>query len=285
MAWRFHRRCPDFGVAQPPRAGRPLDPLRSREVAVLDGRVHAHVAERKPRLGGKVRDEARKLVPGQRRQLSRVGRDLARFGNQLLPGAAEILEDAGRHAHRVVPGKRAWSVENRVAHGRAHLVTVSSRVDVAASRRTRPLWRAGAPLIGGFVVLGLAGREAAAEHLQNSTIARGHRSCPPAARTLAASGGSAAMEAPADDFDLLLGTDALRRVEVLPHARVVAQQRGRAVAELLGDVLRRLALVDQQRREARAQVARSHAPSSSSARRPAALATARNVRLRQLSQS
>jgi hypothetical protein len=41
-----------------------------------------------------------------------------------------------------------------------------------------------------------------------------------------------------DALDLCLGAHPLRSVEVVPHARVVAQQRGRAAAELLGDVLR-----------------------------------------------
>jgi len=59
----------------------------------------------------------------------------------------------------------------------------------------------------------------------------------------------------ADTPDLLLGIHALGRVEVLPHARVVPQQRRGAMAELPGDVLGRLAFVDEQRCEAGSQVA------------------------------
>jgi hypothetical protein len=59
--------------------------------------------------------------------------------------------------------------------------------------------------------------------------------------------------------DLGLGVNPLRGVEVLPDPRVVAKQRGRAIAELICDVLRRMTFVDKRRREARAQVARADA--------------------------
>ena len=78
-----------------------------------------------------------------------------------------------------------------------------------------------------------------------------------AARALATCAG--APNPAADAFDLFLRADPLRWIEVAPHARVIAQQRRGAMAELLGHVRWRLAFVDQQRGKARAQVSRAYA--------------------------
>ena len=79
-------------------------------------------------------------------------------------------------------------------------------------------------------------------------------------------GGFCAFNPTAHACDLSFRADPLGWIEIPPNAGVVAQQGRGAVAELLGDVGGRLALVDQQRREARSQVTRTHS------RRPIVLA-------------
>jgi hypothetical protein len=71
------------------------------------------------------------------------------------------------------------------------------------------------------------------EHLRNTAPFRDARDAP---SELAVSRRVWSIEVRSSALDLLLGRHALRRVEVLPHARVVAQQGGGAVPELLSDV-------------------------------------------------
>ena len=73
---------------------------------------------------------------------------------------------------------------------------------------------------------------------------------------------------PTDTADAGLGVDAWRGVEVLPHPRVVTKERGDAVAELIGHILRRLPFIDEQRGEAGAQVPRADALCAVKRRRP-----------------
>src|SRR4051794_17993089 len=118
----------------------------------------------------------------------------------------------------------------------ASMVRKGSPVRVRQRALTKP------PLIGGFVFPRTGPVRTIAEHLRNTAPLATGRSRAPANAAFRGLGRFGAVQAAADALDLLLGADALRRVEVLPHARVVAQQRGRAVSELLGHVLRRLAL-------------------------------------------
>src|SRR5215204_4746199 len=79
------------------------------------------------------------------------------------------------------------------------------------------------------------------------------------ARSARAATRVSAMDSASHPLDLRLSANPLRGVEIPPNACVVAHQRRGTVAELLGDVRWRLALVYEEGREARSQVARSHA--------------------------
>src|SRR5919202_1074023 len=129
------------------------------------------------------------------------------------------------------------------------MVRKGSPVRVRQRASTKPL------LVGGFLISGPGSGRWVAEHLRNTAPSPGRPGTP---ADLALGAARSCMQSSAGALDLRFGGHALARVEILPDARVVAQQGRRAVAELLGDVLRRLPFVDEKRREARAQVARPH---------------------------
>jgi hypothetical protein len=166
---RFHEavRVGDDGADPQRKPAELLHEGRLVETLVLDGRVHADIAEWQPRLCSQIRQQSRKLVPRKRRQLDRECGHLAyrALGTRLvlenmddrkatgriadeMETFFQALPDAGfcfdiAHAHSVDPSLDVASelvgrFRSRLRH--VHLSSLSGGHHVPVSAHDEPLF-------------------------------------------------------------------------------------------------------------------------------------------------
>ena len=129
---RFHEavRVGDDGADPQRKPAQLLHEGQLVETLVLDGRMHADIAEWQPRLCSQIRQQSRKLVPGKRRQLDRECGHLACLVDERRPVAARSFKDARGDPDRMVVGQGMV----RCVSGGGHGLTVSRADDDQAAQ-------------------------------------------------------------------------------------------------------------------------------------------------------